>query len=204
MPPTLVWEGRATTTTVGPGSGCRGWGGRGERPYQMVSLPVSPSVCTCVSYCVYNVSQCVYMCLSVYQCVSIVPQCLSSHLMCVHPLSPFSFSPSLLFSSLLLSFSPCLLVSILLSFSGTTISNTEGSHVGRAWCFTKEGPLWEYCDTDGDLYVRLGGSDSDFDSAENCSGERRRDEEMKRRREEKMKKQKRERKALILHLVVGV
>ena len=63
--------------------------------------------------------------------------------------------------------------------------------MGRAWCFTKEGPLWEYCDTDGDLYVRLGGSDSDFDSAENCSGERRRDEEMKRRREEKMKKEKR-------------
>ena len=59
---------------------------------------------------------------------------------------------------------------------GATISNTEGSHVGRAWCFTKEGPLWDYCDTDGDLYVRLGDSDSDFDSAENCSGERRRSE----------------------------
>ena len=41
--------------------------------------------------------------------------------------------------------------------------------MGRAWCFTKEGPLWDYCDTDGDLYVRLGDSDSDFDSAENCS-----------------------------------
>ena len=186
MPPTLVWEGRATTTTVGPGSGCRGWGGRGERPYQMVRLPVSLSVCTVsLTVCIvsHSVSQCLPVCLNCTSVFEFSPD------VCAPTFPPFS--PSLLFSSLLLSFSPCLLVSILLSFSGTTISNTEGSHVGRAWCFTKEGPLWEYCDTDGDLYVRLGGSDSDFDSAENCSGERRRDEEMKRRRVEKMKKEKR-------------